>query len=81
MVLGSTAFSRCDLQKADFREATGYRIDPSDNQMKGARFSFPDVIALLNGFGLVIESLRQYRIILSADTASEVRRLLNQKRR
>ena len=30
-------------------------IDPSDNQMKGARFSFPDVIALLNGFGLVIE--------------------------
>ena len=22
--------------KADFREATGYRIDPSDNQMKGA---------------------------------------------
>ncbi len=33
----------------------GYRIDPSDNQMKGARFSFLDVIALLNGFGLVIE--------------------------
>ena len=55
VVLSSTAFSRCDLQKADFREATGYRIDPSDNQMKGARFSFLDVIALLNGFGLVIE--------------------------
>ena len=55
VALSSTAFSRCDLQKADFREATGYRIDPSDNQMKGARFSFPDVIALLNGFGLVIE--------------------------
>lgn len=55
VALSSTAFSRCDLQKADFREATGYRIDPSDNQMKGARFSFLDVIALLNGFGLVIE--------------------------
>ena len=27
------------------------------------------------------EKLRQYRIILSADTASEVRQLLSQKRR
>ena len=27
------------------------------------------------------ETLRQYRIILSADTASEVRQLLGQKRR
>ena len=53
--LGHTQFSRCDLQKADFREATDYAIDPSANQMQGARFSFPDVVALLNGFGLKIE--------------------------
>ena len=46
---------RCDLQKADFREASDYAIDPSANQMQGARFSFPDVVALLNGFGLKIE--------------------------
>lgn len=53
--LGHTQFSRCDLQKADFREASDYAIDPSANQMQGARFSFPDVVALLNGFGLKIE--------------------------
>lgn len=53
--LGGTQFSRCDLRKADFREATGYTIDPSANQMQGARFSFPDVVALLGGFGLKIE--------------------------
>ena len=28
-----------------------------------------------------VEDIRQYRIILSADTASEVRQLLSQKRR
>ena len=31
--------------------------------------------------GVVSPFLRQYRIILSADTASEVRQLLSQKRR
>ncbi len=30
---------------------------------------------------MVIADLRQYRIILSADTASEVRQMLSQKRR
>lgn len=53
--LGRTQFSRCDLRKADFREASAYAIDPSRNQMQGARFSFPDVIALLGGFGIKIE--------------------------
>ena len=53
--LGRTQFSRCDLEKADFREATDYAIDPTDNRLRGARFSFPDVVALLSGFGLKIE--------------------------
>ncbi len=30
----------CDLQKARFPRGHRLRIDPSDNQMKGARFSF-----------------------------------------
>ena len=30
---------------------------------------------------LVYKDIRQYRIILSADTASEVRQMLSQKRR
>ena len=55
MPLGRTQFSRCDLQKVDFREATDYLIDPTVNRMQGARFSFPDVVALLSGFGLKIE--------------------------
>jgi len=53
--LGRSQFTRCDLQKADFRMAEGYAIDPSQNQMKGARFSFPDVVALLDQSGIVIE--------------------------
>lgn len=53
--LGQTQFSRCDLQKADFREAEGYAIDPAQNRLKGARFSFPDVVALLHSSGVVIE--------------------------
>jgi len=32
-------------------------------------------------YGLSLNLLRQYRIILSADTASEVRQMLSQKRR
>ena len=53
--LGRTAFTRCDLQKADFRDAQGYAIDPAANKMKGARFSFPDVVALLDASGIRIE--------------------------
>lgn len=53
--LGRSQFSRCDLQGADFREAEGYAIDPAQNQMKGARFSFPDVLALLDSSGIRIE--------------------------
>ena len=34
----------------------------------------------IDPYGLV-EDFRQYRIILSADTASEVRQMLSQKRR
>lgn len=53
--LGRTQFSRCDLRDADFRAAEGYAIDPAANQMKGARFSFPDVVALLGSTGIRIE--------------------------
>ena len=55
MPLGRTTFSRCDLQRADFRMAEAYAINPADNRMKGARFSFPDVVALLEGTGIQIE--------------------------
>ena len=53
--LGRTAFTRCDLQKADFRRAEAYAIDPAANKLKGARFSFPEVVALLDSTGIQIE--------------------------
>lgn len=53
--LDRTEFFRCNLSKADFRLASGYQIDTSVNQLKGARFSFPEVVNLLNSLGIVIE--------------------------
>ena len=53
--LGRTRFTRCDLQKADLRTAEEYAIDLETNKLKGARFSFPDVVRLLDGTGIVIE--------------------------
>lgn len=53
--LEATHFSRCDLQKADFREATGYQISISTNKMKSARFSFPEVVRLLNELGIKVD--------------------------
>lgn len=53
--LRNTEFYGCDLTKADFRDATGYRIDIASNKLKGARFSYPEVVSLLDGLGLCIE--------------------------
>lgn len=53
--LARSHFTRCDLQKADFRASDGYLIDLNSNPLKGARFSFPEVSSLLNGLGLIIE--------------------------
>ena len=41
-----------------YMEATGVNIEviaPADNTLKGARFSFPDVVRLLDGTGIKIE--------------------------
>ncbi|KYG82137.1 uncharacterized protein YjbI with pentapeptide repeats [Roseivirga ehrenbergii] len=53
-LVGST-FVNCNLSKADFREAYGYQFNPNDNRLKKAKFSNPEVLALLNGFDIVIE--------------------------
>ena len=53
--LKNTEFFGCDLRKSDCRKANGYNIDPTNNRIKGAKFSYPDVLTLLNGFGIVIE--------------------------
>ncbi|MDD4850132.1 MAG: pentapeptide repeat-containing protein [Gemmiger sp.] len=53
--LGRSQFAGCDLTKADFRDAESYAIDPTANTLKGARFSFPEVVTLLDGTGIQIE--------------------------
>lgn len=55
-----TTFDECvfrntNLAKADFRTASNYYIDPTQNKIRGARFSSPEVLSLLAGFDIVIE--------------------------
>lgn len=53
--LQGTEFFRCDLSRADFRHASGYTVDLEGCTLRGARFSFPEVVDLLNGLDIVIE--------------------------
>ena len=48
-------FVRADLSQADLRGATGYRIDPAESRVTKARFSYPEVLVLLDSFGVVVE--------------------------
>lgn len=50
-----TQFRGCDLRKADFHQAVGYVMDIQQNKLREARFSFPEVICLLDGLGIRIE--------------------------
>lgn len=54
--LGRATFGDCDLRAADFREARDYGLDLARNKVKGARFDYPAVLALLAPFELDIES-------------------------
>lgn len=54
-VLSATEFHQCDLRKADFREAFGYQIDITSNRMKNARFSYPEVVHLLDVLEIKID--------------------------
>jgi fluoroquinolone resistance protein len=63
--LKNAVFSGCDLQGAefvqsdlrhcDFRQARHYQISPLQNQIGKAKFSFPEALALLQAFDIVIE--------------------------
>ena len=53
--LHRATFFRSNLEKADFRSAYGYSIPPESNRLKKARFSMPDVLGLLDGYGIEIE--------------------------
>jgi fluoroquinolone resistance protein len=50
-----TLFHACDLEKASFRGASGYSIDPRANKVAKAVFCVPEVLSLLESFGIRIE--------------------------
>lgn len=54
-ILKETLFTNCNLMYADFREAKDYFIDPRTNQLKNAKFSFPEAISLLSVFEIIID--------------------------
>ena len=53
--LSGTAFNRSILEKADFRTAYQYNIDPSLNKMKQAKFAATGLEGLLSKFQLDID--------------------------
>ncbi len=48
-------FRNTNLSTADFRGASGYVIDPTQNKLRHARFSSPDVLNLLLPFDISID--------------------------
>lgn len=50
--LSGSLFANTNLTGADLRSARDYRIDPRENVLKGARFSLPEVISLLDGLDI-----------------------------
>lgn len=53
--LQNTKFKHCNLTKTDFRKAKNFKIDITDCKLKNAKFSYPDVIDLLDCLEIVIE--------------------------
>ncbi len=52
-----TLFQHCNLSKANFTGAINYLINPLENKIAKAKFSFPDVIGLLKSFDIEIKGL------------------------
>ena len=52
--LQGTLFHQCNLSKANFTHAKNYLIDLQTNQVKQAKFSFPEVVNLLTSFDIQI---------------------------
>jgi len=50
----SSVFIHTNMYSADFTDATNYNINPSANNIKKAKFSFPEVLALLNNLEIEI---------------------------
>ena len=47
-------FSNTNLEKADLRSAVNYNINPEQNRIKKAKFSYPSVLNLLDKYGIEV---------------------------
>ena len=52
--LTQTRFNICDIRSADFRESKGYLVDITNCKIKGAKFSFPEAMSLLDSLDIKI---------------------------
>lgn len=52
--LKNTVFQQTNLEKADFRTALNFNIDPENNRIKKAKFSKEGALGLLNKYGINI---------------------------
>jgi uncharacterized protein YjbI with pentapeptide repeats len=50
-----TRFFKTNLSGADFKGARNYSIDARNNTLKKTRFSYPEVLTLLNSLDIIIE--------------------------
>jgi len=53
--LTRTTFERTNLEKADFRTAFNYSINPETNRIRKARFSLAGIAGLLDAYDIEIE--------------------------
>lgn len=53
--LEETQIHNSDIRKADFRDSRGYIIDIPSNKLKQAKFSYPDVVSLLDSLEIEID--------------------------
>ncbi|MFC1774980.1 pentapeptide repeat-containing protein, partial [Nanoarchaeota archaeon] len=51
---GST-FENCELTSTSFKGSKNYSINPNKNYLKKTKFSFPEVVSLLDCFDIEIE--------------------------
>lgn len=54
--LQGAEFDTCNLSKAIFTGAKNYQINVLTNKVKGAKFAFPEVIGLLAGLGIELDT-------------------------
>lgn len=52
--LAGTTFNNCDLRESDFKDAINYLINPCENKIKKAIFSFPECIGLVKSLDITI---------------------------